>query len=122
LSLNTTIGIICLIALIIIFCIKLLNVLNKRKFYKTDLSLIGMFLSLIAWVGYMAAMGSSLYAVDVITTGSETITMLANDFYILQVYYPLIVFLFIINVFMGLIEVFISVGFLVKEYTGEKNE
>ena len=121
-SLSTTVGLVCLIGLIIIFIIKLMNVLNHRKYYKSDLALIGIFLSLIFWICYMASMSASLNAVDVVTTTTESITLLSGEFYILQIFYWLVVFFFIINCFIGLIEIFMSVEGMVKEYMGEKNE
>jgi len=113
-----TIGLACLTGLIIVFLIKLLNIFNKRKFYKTDLALIGIFLSFIFWVCYMASLSSSLIAIDTITTTAGEITVMYGDFYDLQVYYPLVAFLFVLNMFLGIIESFSAVEFMVKEYTG----
>jgi len=121
LSLSTTIGLICLIGLIIVFVIKFLNLLNKRKFYKSDLALVGIFLALLFWVGYMASMGSALIAEDLITSGTDTYVLNTHsDFYNLQAYYWITVVFFVLNLLMGFIELMLGVNLLVKEYDGRE--
>lgn len=122
-SLSMTVGLVCLVGLVVIFVAKIINILKLRKrekqLYEMDLVLIGIFLSLFFWGCYLGAMSSSLVAVDTITTDTGVITVSYGDFYDLQIYYWLVVFLFVMNLFMGIVEASSRIEFFVKEYTGD---
>lgn len=121
-SLSMTIGMVCLLGLLVIFVLKFVNINKLRKkekqLYEMDLVMVGAFLSLVFWVGFMASMSGALLAEDTIV-GTTTYTVnYYSDFYSLQAYYWLVVFLFVMNLALSFVEGMSRVEFMVREYTG----